>query len=43
LAFSGVDQARIARLTGKADTEHTNSDPLSVFNNRVEIIFLIDG
>lgn len=41
LEFSGVNHARIARLTGKADTEHADPDPLAVRNNRVEIIFLI--
>jgi chemotaxis protein MotB len=41
LEFAGVDAERFDRITGNADTELVTGDPLSVRNNRVEIVFLI--
>ena len=43
LEDQGMDAQRFERVTGKADTDLFTSDPLSVRNNRVEIIFLISG
>lgn len=42
LEFAGTDAARFDRITGNADTELVETDPLSVRNNRVEIVFLIE-
>ncbi len=40
LRKTGVENARIRRVVGKADTEIATPDPLSVRNDRIEIILL---
>lgn len=40
LELAGVAPDRFDRITGNADTSLVNSDPLSVRNNRVEVVFL---
>ncbi len=40
LEGQGIDTQRIARVTGHADRELANPNPLSVRNNRLEIILL---
>ena len=40
LELVGIAPERFDRITGNADTTHVSSDPLSVRNNRVEIVFL---
>ena len=43
LTALGVSASRMQRVTGFADTEPVTRDPLSVRNNRLEIILLRDG
>lgn len=43
LSFAGVAKGRVSRLTGLADRQLSVSDPLSVRNNRVEFVFLLDA
>jgi len=43
LEFGGVEGDRFDRLSGKGDNVLAIEDPLSVRNNRMEIVFLIDG
>ena len=40
LVFAGIPDTRFDRLAGKADTELVSQDPLSVRNNRIEVVFL---
>ncbi|MGB7318135.1 MAG: flagellar motor protein MotB [Planktotalea sp.] len=42
LALAGIDQSRFDRITGNADTHLVEADPLSVRNNRIEFVFLIE-
>ncbi|MEP4195198.1 MAG: flagellar motor protein MotB [Aliishimia sp.] len=39
-AGSGMPTKRIQRITGHADREHASKDPMSVRNNRIEVILL---
>ncbi|SPF79428.1 flagellar motor protein MotB [Pseudoprimorskyibacter insulae] len=43
LRISGLDEDRIVRTTAHADKELANYNPMSVRNNRVEIVFLREG
>jgi chemotaxis protein MotB len=36
----GMDQNRVARITGHGDREHRVRNPMSMRNNRIEIVFL---
>jgi len=42
LKEAGMNEFRIKRVTGHADREPTSSDPMSVRNNRLEIVLLRD-
>ena len=43
LTETGIDEGRMQRVTGFADTELVKRDPLAARNNRLEIILLRDG
>ncbi|WP_113911539.1 flagellar motor protein MotB [Roseovarius dicentrarchi] len=43
MSQNGLDASRISRVTGHADREPAVKDPMSVRNNRLEIIFLRKG
>ena len=40
LGASGLDPARIQRVTGNADREPVARNPMAVRNNRIELILL---
>ena len=40
LQQSGLDQSRIARISGHADRQPVTANPMAVRNNRVEVILL---
>ncbi|MGH1576160.1 flagellar motor protein MotB [Planktotalea sp.] len=41
LALAGIEAERFDRISGLADTDLVATDPLSVRNNRIEVVFLI--
>lgn len=41
LVASGIQEVRFDRIAGEADTKIVTNDPLSVRNNRIEIVFLV--